>query len=169
MKPVVGTIDLVVKTTEGIRNTTTYWDPTIKPRRYPRHFDPNGILQPYNAEFALAQFLLRTVDRQVFVSHIYQFSSILQERQLLIVSNSALVVVQDFGEPTLSWWVSISDIKGVQLCEREIIIFLSRPVSNRMMETPTQIRVLRSTSRSPAELYHLIVQHIRVLRGVVNQ
>lgn len=45
MKPVTGLLDLAAKTTEGIRNTTTYFDKEeISRTRKPRLFGPDGTL-----------------------------------------------------------------------------------------------------------------------------
>jgi len=44
IKPVVGAIDLVSKTTEGIRNTTTIFDKTVTRNRPPRYIGPDKAL-----------------------------------------------------------------------------------------------------------------------------
>merc|ERR1739848_150573 len=59
VKPAVGTIDLVTRTTEGIKNTTTFWDDRKRSRnRTPRHFGPDGVLHNYDTSKAEGQSLL---------------------------------------------------------------------------------------------------------------
>ena len=46
LKPAVGVVDLVTRTAEGIRNTTTYWDDKGRQRvRPPRYFGAEGLLE----------------------------------------------------------------------------------------------------------------------------
>jgi hypothetical protein len=45
LKPVVGTIDFVSKTTEGIRNTTTMGDKVLGRSRFPRKIGADKVLE----------------------------------------------------------------------------------------------------------------------------
>jgi len=52
LKPAIGTIDFVVQTAEGIKNTTTLLDDNVKARiRPPRHFGSDSLLRCYHNQF----------------------------------------------------------------------------------------------------------------------
>lgn len=51
MKPTVGVVDLVSRTTEGIANTASYFENKSRQRRRPpRYFPMNRVLLPYDHE-----------------------------------------------------------------------------------------------------------------------
>eukprot|EP01129_Flabellula_baltica_P011592 TRINITY_DN510_c0_g1_i5.p1 TRINITY_DN510_c0_g1~~TRINITY_DN510_c0_g1_i5.p1 ORF type:complete len:2967 (-),score=626.80 TRINITY_DN510_c0_g1_i5:1646-10546(-) len=63
LKPTIGVVDIVTRTTEGIKNTATYFENQDKERtRYPRYFDgKTGAIITYEPVKAYGQFLLHTI------------------------------------------------------------------------------------------------------------
>jgi hypothetical protein len=74
-KPAVGCIDLLSKTAEGIKNTTTYFEEHRLSRiRPPRYFGPDRVLRSYNYRRAEGQEVLYTLEggkyhNEWYVSH----------------------------------------------------------------------------------------------------
>ena len=62
-KPAVGCIDLLSKTAEGIKNTTTFFEEARLSRvRPPRYFGPDRVLRSYNYRRAEGQEVLYTLE-----------------------------------------------------------------------------------------------------------
>jgi Vacuolar-sorting-associated 13 protein, DH-like domain/Vacuolar sorting-associated protein 13, extended-chorein/Vacuolar-sorting associated protein 13, adaptor binding domain/VPS13, central RBG modules/VPS13-like, N-terminal/ATG2/VPS13, C terminal domain/Intermembrane lipid transfer protein VPS13, C-terminal len=56
LKPTIGAVDLVTRTTEGVRNTTTYFDDDTQARiRPPRHIGTDRLVKAYDADAAAGQ------------------------------------------------------------------------------------------------------------------
>jgi vacuolar protein sorting-associated protein 13A/C len=76
LKPAVGAVDLFTRTTEGIKNTTTYFDEKSKaPIRPSRFFPPDNLVTMYHLEKSVGQQILKTMEpakyrREHYVSHI---------------------------------------------------------------------------------------------------
>jgi vacuolar protein sorting-associated protein 13A/C len=75
LKPAVGAVDLFTRTTEGIKNTTTYFDEKSKaPIRPSRYFPPDKLVTTYHLENSAGQQILKTVEpaeyrKEHYVSH----------------------------------------------------------------------------------------------------
>lgn len=75
LKPVVGAVDIVTRTTEGIKNTTRYFDDKRKaPIRPPRFIGGDKLISTFNLDKSIGQQILRTVDvpqirRDAFIAH----------------------------------------------------------------------------------------------------
>lgn len=75
VKPTVGALDMVQRTTEGIKNTTSSADQNRKRRRPPRFIDRDRLLRVYDIEKAQMQSLLHQLEggaykKQKYSSHI---------------------------------------------------------------------------------------------------
>jgi len=74
VKPTIGAIDLVTRTAEGIKNTTTILDDNIKARvRPPRYFAPDATLRVYDLYKSIGQELMSVVDDGKFKGQFYAY------------------------------------------------------------------------------------------------
>lgn len=94
VKPTVGALDLVTRTTEGIRNTTTYFDEKDRRRvRAPRFFGPDKILHQYDGYKAEGQEYLFLTEEGKYKSdwYIHHFHA---EGFVLVISNRRLIYLR---------------------------------------------------------------------------
>jgi hypothetical protein len=115
LKPVVGAVDLVTRTTEGIKNTTTYMDEKSKaPIRPPRHFGSDGLVRIFDYERAAGQLVLRTLSERRGRRDIYESHVILKDKLVLISKRHFFLLEQDklnFGfKWQMDWKEKISNI-----------------------------------------------------------
>lgn len=70
VKPVVGTLDLVQRLTEGVSNTAA---PTVLMRRlrYPRFIAEDGLLRSYDAQNSTAMNILHSIENSAFAHEAY--------------------------------------------------------------------------------------------------
>jgi hypothetical protein len=95
VKPTVGVVDLVSRTTEGIANTASYIENRKRTRkRPPRYFDIDHTILPYNIDKAEGQELMRTLESGIFRKHIYQFHRYLSNSRVLIISDKAVIALK---------------------------------------------------------------------------
>jgi hypothetical protein len=81
LKPVVGAVDIVTRTTEGIKNTTRYFDEKRKaPIRPPRYISSDKLISVYDLEKSLGQQILRTVDKPKLRREAYVFHMFLKDK-----------------------------------------------------------------------------------------
>jgi len=91
LKPVVGVVDTVTNITEGIKNTTTFFDTeTMQPIRAPRYFGRDRILTKYDAPKSEGQAILRTLDSGRYHNHYYLLHETLGQKRIVLLSDNAL-------------------------------------------------------------------------------
>jgi vacuolar protein sorting-associated protein 13A/C len=74
LKPAVGAVDLITRTTEGIKNTTTIFDEKLKARiRPPRFFGSDHLITIYNLEASLGQEIMSTANGGQYLNDYYEF------------------------------------------------------------------------------------------------
>lgn len=130
IKPVVGAIDLVTKTTEGIRNTTTFFEERERHRvRLPRHVADDRVLRPYSREAATAAFLLRTQLPAPFNTedayHASFFTGPVSRR--VFVLSAYHVLLADVSQPTqpaLEWYERVQRVRALHRAERGVVLLL---------------------------------------------
>jgi len=67
LKPTIGAVDLVSRTTEGIKNTTVYFDEKLKaPIRPPRYFPPDLLVTVFDFDKSLGQQVTRTLQEEEY-------------------------------------------------------------------------------------------------------
>ena len=155
-KPIVGAIDLVTKTTEGIRNTATYWDELKRHRiRAPRYFGPDKVLRPYHPKKSEGQEILYHLEDGRYTNEWYVFHIKLGSKTLLLSSRHILYVKGDHEE----WNVSVDDIRGLEMWGKGIVIVLSTYASSSLFETPTHRRIVPVPSRY-VELVYSRLLHV---------
>jgi len=115
LKPVVGAVDLVTRTTEGIKNTTTYMDEKSKaPIRPPRYFGADGLVHVFDYERAAGQLVLRTLSERRGRRDIYESHVILKDTLVLFSRHHIFKLEQDklhFGfKWQIDWKEKLSNI-----------------------------------------------------------
>lgn len=115
LKPVVGAVDLVTRTTEGIKNTTTYMDEKQKaPIRPPRYFGADGLVRIFDYEKAAGQLVLRTLTERRGRRDIYESHVLLKEKLVVLSRKHIFVLNQDginFGSKwKIEWMHRLSSI-----------------------------------------------------------
>eukprot|EP01130_Rhizamoeba_saxonica_P014663 TRINITY_DN6427_c0_g2_i1.p1 TRINITY_DN6427_c0_g2~~TRINITY_DN6427_c0_g2_i1.p1 ORF type:complete len:1673 (-),score=349.86 TRINITY_DN6427_c0_g2_i1:65-4918(-) len=110
VKPTIGAIDLVTRTTEGIKNTTNYFDNNDSGRvRPPRFFSPSRIITTYDPKLAYGQLLLNSIKSGQYHKEYYRYHIYLTEEKCVLISNIHLIVVKEsFVLSTHEWEVEHS-------------------------------------------------------------
>jgi vacuolar protein sorting-associated protein 13A/C len=107
LKPVIGVVDFVTRTAEGMRNTATYWEEKRRGRvRPPRYFGRDKVLELYSEPKALGQELLYTLElgkyrKEFYVHHIEE------ENTIIIVSDNHILSVNKLNVKQEEWHVKI--------------------------------------------------------------
>jgi len=133
VKPVVGTLDLVSKTTEGIRNRSNSGiDPNPSARkRYPRYFSLDQILRPYKEDELKAknQLLLRNLNSGQFSN---EFCLLYEQvlNGIFIVSNLTLLLIESPQSTSITWAVLVSQTTRVDQLRDKIQIMAHTPGAN---------------------------------------
>lgn len=130
IKPVVGAIDLVTKTTEGIRNTTTFFEERERHRvRLPRHIADDRVLRPYSRDAAIGAFLIRTQLPPPFNTddsyHASFYTSPVSRRVFLL--SAYHVILADISVPTqplLEWFERVPRVRALHRAERGVMLLL---------------------------------------------
>eukprot|EP01114_Cavostelium_apophysatum_P004048 TRINITY_DN1418_c0_g1_i1.p1 TRINITY_DN1418_c0_g1~~TRINITY_DN1418_c0_g1_i1.p1 ORF type:complete len:3212 (-),score=1062.70 TRINITY_DN1418_c0_g1_i1:26-9661(-) len=119
VKPVVGAIDLVSKTTEGIKNTTTVFDKKVERVRPPRYIGLDNTLSSYaEKESRGLQFLNRLNDGQYRGEAFTAFEEIENDYSLLI-TNQRIIIVEKGKE---NWSVELKDVTQLDLVKMGVLV-----------------------------------------------
>ncbi|WRT64162.1 uncharacterized protein IL334_001091 [Kwoniella shivajii] len=115
-KPVVGVMDFVSSSTEGIRNTTTVFDQSDLDRvRLPRFISADGVLRPFSAREALGQSWLKDLDAGAFFNDSYVAHIDLPgDDAVSILSNNRIVQVQ-LRRLKVIWQVPFEELASLSL------------------------------------------------------
>nr|XP_019015055.1 vacuolar protein sorting-associated protein vps13 [Kwoniella pini CBS 10737]OCF53836.1 vacuolar protein sorting-associated protein vps13 [Kwoniella pini CBS 10737] len=115
-KPVVGVMDFVSSSTEGIRNTTTVFDQTDLDRvRLPRFISADGVLRPFSDREALGQSWLKDLDAGAFFHDSYVAHIDLPgDDAVSILSNNRIVQVQ-LRRLKVIWQVPFEELASLSL------------------------------------------------------
>ena len=102
IKPTIGVVDFATKTTEGIKNTTTFFDYFITRYRPPRSFSPDRLLYPFSLSNSIGFSLLRLISSPPSSTSSasahsstewFLFYCIADNSQLFISSNESIYLV----------------------------------------------------------------------------
>jgi vacuolar protein sorting-associated protein 13A/C len=115
-KPVVGVMDFISASTEGIRNTTTVFDTNAIDRvRLPRFIANDAVLRPYSAREALGQSWLKDLDAGAYFSESYvAHLDIPGDDAVAILSSNRLLYVQ-LRRMRVIWQVSFDELQSLSL------------------------------------------------------
>jgi len=167
IKPVVGVLDFITKTTEGIRNTTTYWDGKHRNRiRQPRYFGPDQVLQPYSSEKAQGQEYLHVIEEGKYRNQSYLYHVSVEGRVVLLSDSNVFCIRGNKEEAFAEWSVPIQDIRWVEISNVEggIVILSSKYQSSNLFESPTNKRVIFVQPHQVEFIFKKLVQVLRRLK-----
>jgi len=94
-KPTVGAIDLVTRTTEGIKNTTTLLDEKKERKRYPRTFGNDFRIIQYDAQKSEGQNILFTIQNGRFQDEKYVHHEYNKKLRCVLISDKTLFYLHD--------------------------------------------------------------------------
>lgn len=161
-KPLVGSIDLLTRTAEGIRNTATYWDEMQRTRvRSPRYFGPERVLLPYNVKKSRGQEYLRQAEGGRYKHEWYIFHVKLPSLKILLLSNQRVLYISGDQE---EWNIAVDEISSLQMGEQGIVIGLGECISGSLFETPTYKRIILVPERHVYLVYNKLLQVLKRLR-----
>lgn len=110
LKPVIGAVDFVTRTAEGVRNTATYWDEIRRGRiRPPRFFGRDKVLETFSEFKSCGQEILYTVERGRYRNEFYMHH-IEEETTIILISDTHIVSVSRFDTKQEDWHVKISGL-----------------------------------------------------------
>ena len=85
-------MDLVTRTAEGIKNTTTLMDEDRKVRiRPPRYFGSDKVLHVYNFEKSLGQEIMASASDGVYINQSYVYHVILPSKDVLVLTEQLVL------------------------------------------------------------------------------
>ncbi|WVQ82769.1 hypothetical protein IAT38_004901 [Cryptococcus sp. DSM 104549] len=115
-KPVVGVMDFVSASTEGIRNTTTVFDQAELDRvRLPRFIASDGVLRPFSSREALGQSWLKDLDAGAFFNDSYiAHIDLPGDDAVSILSNNRILQVQ-LRRLRVLWQVPFEELQSLSL------------------------------------------------------
>jgi len=92
VKPVAGVFEFASKTSEGVRNTATYFDGEVsRIRPYPRAFGPKSELTYYDALFCEGDFYLK---QNGFIADNYLYHTRdIKNKKIYLISNKRLLIL----------------------------------------------------------------------------
>jgi len=152
VKPVSGTLDLATKTLEGIRNTTTMFDPTQRGRvRHTRFIGMDGVLLPYSPETAMGNEWLMQLGlvepREDYRLHgVLRISTQLKKPNVFLVTSHRIILLTVNKKNTAfdaEWKEQLADVSAIQLDER-------KPQDPALL-----VQVLRKTSKIFGKKYEV--------------
>jgi vacuolar protein sorting-associated protein 13A/C len=115
-KPVVGLMDFVSASTEGIRNTTTVFDSNDIDRvRLPRFIAADGVLRAYSSRDALGQSWLKDLDAGAYFSESYvAHLDIPGDDAVAMLSSNRLLFIQ-LRRMRVIWQVPFDELQSLSL------------------------------------------------------
>ncbi|EIW72804.1 hypothetical protein TREMEDRAFT_25659 [Tremella mesenterica DSM 1558] len=124
-KPVVGVMDFVSASTEGIRNTTTVFDQQELDRvRLPRFIATDGVLRPFSAREALGQSWLKDLDAGAYFTESYvAHLDVPGDDAVAILSTNRLLFVQ-LRKLKVVWQVPFEELQSLSLEQTGIALTL---------------------------------------------
>jgi len=92
VKPTVAAVDLVTKSTEGIANTTAYFQrDNRKKKHFPRYFDERKIVMLYDNDKAHGQYLLHDkLNQGEFKNQTYFWHTYLDDKKSLVLLSTRI-------------------------------------------------------------------------------
>ena len=94
LKPVVGVVDLVTDTAEGIKNTATYFDAKAGRVRYPRFIPERKLLLPYNQGKSEGQLVLRELDKGEYMRDFYKYHQKIADDRFVLISDKRVLYLK---------------------------------------------------------------------------
>ncbi len=165
VKPAVGVVDLVSRSAEGLKNTTTYWEEGSKKRvRLPRFIGAEGVMHVFQKHKAEGQWMLYTlasgkyfVERREF----YKAHFAIGIKTTLIVTDSAIIQTTDEKE---DFYIPIAAIERITIDRKVyadgIIVIFNKP-ENGAAPPPRKICCVFNNQNFGQELIKLLTGLLR--------
>jgi len=113
VKPSVGAIDLITRTTEGVRNTTMMGDKKVERKRPPRYFATGARLRTYSLYEAEGQELLHSLGSfGEYWDHVYWYHEEFDRKRVLLLSDKAVFYIK---RKRIEWKTPWSNIQDMQI------------------------------------------------------
>ncbi|KAI1995793.1 Vacuolar protein sorting-associated protein 13 [Ophidiomyces ophidiicola] len=113
-KPAIGAFDLASNLAEGVRNTTTVFDPEGLDRvRLTRFVGMDGIVRPYSQREALGQFWLKTTDDGKYFNEDYIAHLEFTGKDMLILLTYSRIMLVRSKKLTTEWDIKLTDIQKI--------------------------------------------------------
>ncbi|KAL2215818.1 vacuolar protein sorting-associated protein [Thermoascus aurantiacus ATCC 26904] len=113
-KPAIGAFDLASSLAEGVRNTTTVFDPEGLERvRLTRFIGMDGIVRPYSQREALGQFWLKTTDDGKYFNEDYIAHLELPGRDMLVMLTYDRIMLVRSKKLRTEWDIKLTDIQTI--------------------------------------------------------
>jgi len=128
VKPAVGVVDFAAQTTQGVSRTATMFQAQHNRRRPARAFGEDGVLEPFSAEKAEGNELMRDLDDEkyegeLYLHHFYLPSpSSKHEQSILLVTNDR--IIYKISKTKTSWSEKLRDVEKLDLTEESILLRL---------------------------------------------
>ena len=107
VKPGVGIFDMLTRTTQGIRNTATFYDKKTARVRAPRAFGPDKRLTVYSFSKSIGQSLLWSINEGKHVGEWHLFHCTTRDDRFVLVSDKTLFYI-NIKERDVVWDTSLS-------------------------------------------------------------
>lgn len=141
LKPAIGIFDMTTRLSEGIRNTTTYWEQKERGRiRPPRFFGRDHVLESYDPVKAEGQELLYVLDDGKYADNFYVYHFV-EENSITLVSDAHIISINRYNRKE-EWHINIHDIRLARRDSGGIVFVLRRFCSSNPFEAPTNVRIL---------------------------
>ncbi|TIC36939.1 hypothetical protein E3Q08_04156 [Wallemia mellicola] len=138
-KPVIGVFDLASNVTEGIRNTTTVFDPQDIDRvRLPRYIADDGVLRAYNERESLGQSWLKNVENGKFFNEIYVAHLNVRGTDAVLLLTTARIVEIQVRSLQLRWEVAFDELHSISLENHGISLKLKGNLAGPFMHLSSQ-------------------------------
>ena len=115
VKPVAGVVDLATRTSEGIKNTATYFDAKAARVRLPRYFASDKVLRRFSTEAALGQYVLYQVKSGRYILTDYYVAHAVMAghkgKRAILLSTKHLMEV-NVADASARWIVPLTAITG---------------------------------------------------------
>ena len=164
LKPMIGVVDFVTRTTEGIRNTATYWDEIRRGRvRPPRYFGRDKVLETYSMVKSRGQELLFTIDHGKYRKYFY-VHHIEEETTIVLLSNAHIISMSRYDSEQEDWNVKVSDICGIETDKRGVLLHLNDYIASSAFESPTHKRVIFCRAQKRQQMYNTLLYWLQILK-----
>jgi hypothetical protein len=166
VKPFVGAVDLVTRSAEGLKNTTTYWEEGSKRRvRLPRFIGAEGVMHVFQKHKAEGQWILYTLSSgKYFVERreFYKAHFSIGVKTTLIVTTAGIIQITDEKE---DFYISISAIERITIDRKVyadgIIVIFNKPDNGGAAPTPRKICCVFNNQNFAHELIKLLTALLR--------
>eukprot|EP01133_Synstelium_polycarpum_P005870 gene5870-6788_t len=165
VKPVVGVLDLVGRTTEGIKNNTGLFRERQR-MRAPRPLD--NTLAPYDAFLSEGLFIVATTFRGAYRDDKYvaHFKTGTLGRHITVITSSHLITVKSSGRYSFRWGVKLSNIASVDIASDGLLLHFASLQRIQMLVDYREQYTIHLADKDQLMQLYIIVFYKRHLRRI---